>query len=160
MKRFLITFLFAVVLVGCKPAAAPVTSTKLDKSTQVAIKGDWKITSVSFPGSEYIKVNSFDIADSKCFVGSTWNFISNNNKGSMSLTKTDCPAFSSPIVWSINKEGMFVLKIVEAGTKSKTVTQGYVLGVTNLTDHSFQLKDIITVGGQKKEVTYQFEKIN
>lgn len=78
----------------------------------------------------------------------------------MSLTKTDCPAFSSPIVWSINKEGMFVLKIVEAGTKSKTVTQGYVLGVTNLTDHSFQLKDIITVGGQKKEVTYQFEKIN
>ena len=78
----------------------------------------------------------------------------------MSLTKTDCLAFSSPIVWSINKEGVFVLKIVEAGTKSKTVTQGYLLRVANQTETSFQLIDKINVGGQTKEVTYQFEKTN
>ena len=152
----------AILLFACKSksgTSAPVASTKLDKSSQVAIKGDWVITSVSYPGSDYIKVNSFQIADSKCFVGSTWHFISNNNKGNMNLTKTDCLPFSSPIVWSINKEGVFVLKIVEAGTKSKTVTQGYLLRVANQTENSFQLIDKINVGGQDKEVTYQFVKI-
>ncbi len=169
MKKIITLLLLTVVLFACKSKSGttttpvknePVASTKLDKSSQVAIKGNWVITSVTYPGSNYIKVSSFNIADTNCFVGSTWNFISNNNKGSMSLTKTDCLAFSSPIVWSINKEGVFVLKIVEAGTKSKTVTQGYLLRVANQTETSFQLIDKINVGGQTKEVTYQFEKTN
>ena len=168
MKKIITLLLLTVVLFACKSKSGtttpvknePVASTKLDKSSQVAIKGNWVITSVTYPGSNYIKVSSFNIADTNCLVGSTWNFISNNNKGSMSLTKTDCLAFSSPIVWSINKEGVFVLKIVEAGTKSKTVTQGYLLRVANQTETSFQLIDTINVGGQTKEVTYQFEKTN
>ncbi len=148
----------AVSLFACKTTS--VTSTKLDRSSQVAIKGDWVISNVTYPGSDYIKVSSFQIADSKCFVGSTWYFISNNNKGSMALTKTDCAAFSSPIVWSVNKEGQFVLKILDAGEKAKKVRDGYVLRVANQTETSFQLIDIINVGGQSKEVTYQFEKTN
>lgn len=168
MKKTIILLMVAVVLFACKSTSTttstpvksePVANTKLDKSSQVAIKGDWVITNVTYPGSDFIKVNSFQIADSKCFIGSTWHFISNNNKGNMSLTKSDCPAFSSPIVWSINKDGVFVLKIVEAGVKSKTVTQGYLLRVANQTETSFQLIDTINVGGQNKEVTYQFEKI-
>jgi len=158
MKKIIILTIMVILLFACKSTS--VTSTKLDKSSQVAIKGNWVITSVTYPGSDYIKVNSFQIADSKCFVGSTWNFISNNNKGNVSLTKSDCPAFSSPIVWSINKEGIFVLKIVEAGVKSKAVTQGYLLRVANQTETSFQLIDTINAGGQTKEVRYQFEKTN
>lgn len=153
----------ALLLLACKSKSGTstlVASTKLDRSSQVAIKGNWVVTNVSYPGSDYIVVNSFQIADSKCFVGSKWNFISNNNKGSMSLTKSGCPAFSSPIVWSVNKEGLLVLKIVEAGTKAKKVTQGYLLRVANQTKTSFQLIDTINVGGQNKEVTYQFEKTN
>lgn len=168
MKKVISLLMVALVFFACKSASntasqpvksEPVANTKLDKSSQVTIKGDWVIKSVVYPGSDYIKVNSFQIADSKCFIGSTWHFISNNNKGNMSLTKSDCPAFSSPIVWSINKDGVFVLKIVEAGVKSKTVTQGYLLRVANQTETSFQLIDTINVGGQNKEVTYQFEKI-
>ena len=158
MKKIIILTIMVILLFACKSTS--VTSTKLDKSSQVAIKGNWVITSVTYPGSDYIKVNSFQIADSKCFVGSTWNFISNNNKGNVSLTKSDCPAFSSPIVWSINKEGVFVLKIVEAGVKSKAVTQGYLLRMANQTKTSFQLIDTINAGGQTKEVRYQFEKTN
>jgi hypothetical protein len=169
MKKTFALMVVAILFFACKSNSGttttpvktePVTSTKLDKGSQVAIKGNWMITKVSYPGSDYIKVNSFQIADSKCFIGSTWNFISNNNKGSMALTKSDCTAFSSPIVWSINKDGFFVLKIVEAGVKSKTVTQGYLLRVANQTETSFQLIDIINVSGQNKEVTYQFEKTN
>ena len=78
----------------------------------------------------------------------------------MSLMQSGCTAFSSPIVWSINKEGIFVLKIVDEGVKSKTVTQGYLLRVANQTETSFQLIDTIIIGSQSKDVTYQFQKIN
>jgi hypothetical protein len=158
MKKTITLMIVAILLFACKSTS--VTSTKLDRSSQVAIKGNWVITNVSYAGSDYIKVNSFQIADSKCFIGSTWNFISNNNKGSMSLTKMECPAFSSPIVWSVNKEAQFVLKVLSAGEKAKKVRDGYVLRVANQTETSFQLIDTINVGGQNKEVTYQFEKTN
>jgi hypothetical protein len=78
----------------------------------------------------------------------------------MTLTDGNCSAFTSPIVWSINKEGFFVLKIVEAGTKSKNVKEGYLLKVANQTENSFQLIDNINVGGQTKDVTYQFQRAN
>nr|WP_315151132.1 lipocalin family protein [uncultured Flavobacterium sp.] len=169
MKKVITLLIVVVLFFGCKGSSStasapvksePVANTKLDKTSQVAIKGDWKINKVTYPGSDYFKVDSFGIADSQCFVGSNWNFISNNNKGYMSIATANCPAFSSPIVWSINKDGMFVLKIVETGVKSKTVTQGYLLRVANQTENSFQLIDKIDVGGQKKDITYQFEKIN
>jgi hypothetical protein len=105
-------------------------------------------------------VNSFQIADSKCFVGSTWNFISNNNKGNVSLTKSDCPAFSSPITWFVNTNSQFVLKILNADEKAKKVREGYVLYLVNQTKDSFQLIDKIDVGGKMTDVVYQFKRTN
>lgn len=158
----------AATVFACKSASsttassneAPTLSTKLDRPTQVALKGNWVLTNVSYPGSDYIKVTSFDLADSKCFIGSTWSFISNNNKGTMALTSPSCTGFTSPIVWSINNQGLFVLKIVDPGTKSKNVKSGYLLKVAGLTDNSFQLIDNINVGGQVTDVTYQFQRAN
>ena len=132
MNRIVWFFTFVVVLSACKSTSKTTTpSPKPDRSSQSGIKGNWQITDISYPGSAYFKVNSFQIADSKCFIGSTWNFIPNNNKGTMSLNKSDCPSFTSPIVWSIDNEGMFRLKIVDPSVKAKTVTQGYLLRVSN-----------------------------
>jgi hypothetical protein len=103
-------------------------------------------------------VNSFEIADSKCFEGSSWKFISNNNKGEMALTNVNCPAFSSPITWYVNNEGKFVLKILDADIKAKKVRSGYILDVANQTELSFQLVDKINVGGKLTNVIYQFQK--
>ena len=153
--------LLPILLLACKSSApTSTTSPKIDRTSQVGIKGNWQITNVLYPGSDYIKVNTFQIADSKCFIGSTWTFISNNNKGSMNLNQSGCTSFSSPIVWSINKDGMFGLKIVVPSVKSKNITQGFLLRVANQTNTAFQLIDIINVAGQNKEVVYQFEKIN
>ena len=164
MKRIILVCFVVLSLAACKssaPAADSNTlSTKLDKKTQVVLKGNWILTNVTYPGSDYIKVNSFEIADSKCFIGSTWSFISNNNKGSMSLNAPGCTAFSSDIVWSINEQGMFVLKVLNEGVKSKKVRSGYLLSVANVTETSFQLIDQINVGGQTKNVTYQFQRSN
>ena len=161
MKNILFMSLVLALLFSCKTTKkAPSLTAKTDRSSQKELKGNWQITNVTYPGSNYIRVNSFQIADSKCFVGSTWNFISNNNKGSMSLNQAGCTSFSSPIVWSINKEGMFGLKILDAGLKSRKVVQGYMLRVANQTETSFQLIDAIDVGGKQTDVVYQFVKTN
>lgn len=158
MKKLFLLSAFAIFFVSCKSKS--VTNTAVDNKTERMMKGDWTITSVTYPGSEYIKVNSFEIADSQCFQGSTWKLISNNNKGEMTLSKVDCPSFSSPISWFVNKEGQFVLKVLNAGEKRKKVRDGYILSMGTQTENSFQLIDKINVGGKMTNVVYQFEKLN
>jgi Lipocalin-like domain len=138
MKKIILLVSFALAMFACK--SNPVTN--LDRKSQVQIKGDWTITNVSFVGQDYFKVNSFGIADSKCFVGSTWKFISNNNKGNMALTAASCPAFSSAIVWSVNENGVLGLKFK----------------VANQTETTFELIQKIDVGGKLSDVTYTFTK--
>lgn len=158
MKKYLLTGLFAIMLVvtGCKSNSA--VGTKVDRSSANLLKGNWVITSVTFPGSDYIKVNSFELADSKCFEGSTWTFVPNNDKGTMNINSASCSSFSSPITWYINKDGQFVLKVLNAGEKAKKVREGYILGVANQSENSFQLVDRINVGGSTENVVYQFQK--
>lgn len=148
--------MLTLFFVSCKSKS--VTNTAVDNKTERMMKGDWTISSVTYIGSEYIKVQSFGLADSQCFEGSTWKFVSNNNKGMMALTKADCSAFSSPISWFVNKEGQFVLKVLNAGEKAKKVRDGYILDVANQTETSFQLIDMITIGGKSTNVVYQFQK--
>lgn len=158
MRKLLVLSMLTLFFVSCKSKS--VTNTAVDNKTERMMKGDWTISSVTYPGSEYIKVNSFEIADSQCFQGSTWKFISNNNKGEMNLSKADCPSFSSPISWFVNKEGQFVLKVLNAGEKRKKVRDGYILSMGSQTENSFQLIDKINVGGKMTNVVYQFEKLN
>ncbi len=155
MKKSILLVVLSVVLFACKSQS--VTNTKVDNKTERVIKGNWVVSNVSFPGSEVIKVTSFDLADSKCFVNSSWNFVSNNNTGTMTLKDASCISFNSPITWFINKEGNFVLKILN-DYKAKKVQQGYVLRVANVTETSFQLVDKVTIGGSAREIVYQFQK--
>ena len=145
----------AVLILSCKSKSA--TDTKLDSKTQVAMKGNWTVSSVTYPNSNVIKVNSFELADSQCFVGSKWKFVSNNNKGNLSLNSPKCTSYSTPITWFVNKDKQFILKILDE-SKAKKVKDGYVLKVANLTDNSFQLIDQIDVAGKATDVIYQFNR--
>ncbi len=154
MKKILALGAAVMLLISCS-SSAPVS-----RSTQSDLKGNWTISDVTYPGSNVIKINSFDIADSKCFKGSAWKFISNNNKGNLELTQSGCSTFTSPIVWSITKENDFTLKIVDPSIKAKNVTQGYVLKYQPQSETSFQLIDKVNVGGKLTNVVYQFQKVN
>ena len=156
MNKIITLLLLTLVFIGCKPKET-IVNTKLDMKSEVAIKGNWTITSVNYPGSENINVTSFEIADSKCFVGSNWKFISNNNKGDMGLNSPTCTSFNSPITWYINKDGNFVMKILNE-TKAKKVFDGYILRVANQTESSFQLIDKVNIGGKMIDVVYQFQR--
>ena len=155
MKQFILLCMLSVLILSCKSKSA--TDTKLDTKAQVAMKGNWTITSVTNPGSDLVKVTSFDLADSKCFIGSKWKFVSNNNKGNFAINSPNCTAYSTPITWFVNKEGQFILKILDE-SKSRRVKEGYVLRVANQTDNSFQLLDKIDVFGKETDVLYQFTR--
>ncbi len=155
MKKIILISLLAILILSCKSKSA--TDTKLDSKTQVAMKGNWTVTSVTYPNSSMMKVNSFELADSQCFVGSTWKFVSNNNKGNFSLNSSKCAAYSTPITWFVNNEGQFILKILDE-SKARKVKDGYVLKVANLTGNSFQLIDQIDVVGKATAVVYQFSR--
>ncbi|MEO0060302.1 MAG: hypothetical protein RLZZ312_1949 [Bacteroidota bacterium] len=156
MKKIFLLATLALLAMACKTQS--VTPTKLDRKSQADIKGNWTITAVEYPGKDLFKVNSFGIADSQCFVGSTWKFISNNNKGDINITAPNCAAFSSPITWFINRENQFVLKVLSAGEKAKKVRDGYVLTVASQNETTFQLIDKINVGNKPTDVTYTFTK--
>ena len=157
MKKSALILLLTIVFFGCKPKET-VTSTKLDNKTEVAIKGNWKIASVTFPGSDYLKVTSFNIADAKCFEGSQWSFVSNNNKGNMLLDKVNCPSYSSNITWYVNNEGFMVVKFLTECVKAKHTDSGYILRVANVNETTFQLIDKVNVGGKFVDVVYNFER--
>jgi curli biogenesis system outer membrane secretion channel CsgG len=153
MKKIIALLVIISFAVSCKSTS--VGNTKLDNKTELALKGNWTMASVTFPGSEYIKVTSFDLADSKCFVGSNWSFVSNNNTGTMQLANASCTSFSSKTTWYVNKEGKFVLKVLEA-EKAKKVASGYILTLGAVTENTFELIDYINVGGKSTAVTYKF----
>ncbi|MCG2611213.1 lipocalin family protein [Flavobacterium sp. SM15] len=150
MRKYVILSLLMIFVFSCKPT--------VDSRSQVNLKGKWTVTNVSYPGSEYFKATSFQIAESKCFVGSTWQFVSNNNTGTMTLNQ--CTDFSSDIVWSITPEKEFTLKFIGEKAKARKVTQGFRLRIANQTGNSFQLIDKINVGGSVSDLVYQFEKVN
>ncbi|MEQ3662061.1 MAG: lipocalin family protein [Flavobacterium sp.] len=158
MKKIVVLIVASFLLFACKSKS--VTNTKLDNKTERILKGNWKITSVTYPGSDYIKVTSFDIEDSKCFVESEWNFISNNNKGGVVLKKKGCLSYSTPITWYINKDSDMVIKFLDEGLKSRKVKEGYIIKVSNISENTFQLVDKINVGGKITDVVYQFQRIN
>lgn len=155
MKKSVLFYAMFILLIACK-SNSPV-ETKLDNRTESSLKGDWVIRSVNYPGSDYIKVNSFELADSKCFILSDWHLVSNNNKGTITLTNGSCISFSSDITWYINKDNQFVMKILNAD-KAKKVSQGYVLMLGDVTENSFQLIDKIKIGDKATPVVYQFER--
>lgn len=154
MKKLLL-FNLIILLFACK--TNPVT--KVDNKTESSLKGNWKIATVKYPGSDIIKVKSFGIANADCFVGSSWTFVSNNNTGKMALTDTKCPSYKSKITWYINKEGNVIMKFLDTGEKAKKVTEGFVLKVSIQSETSFTLTDKIDVGGKSTDIIYQFEKI-
>lgn len=158
MKKTVFIIVMSIFALACKPKQA-VTNNKLDNKSERFLKGDWIVSSVNYVGSDVFKVTSFNIADAKCFEGSLWTFVSNNNTGEVSLNKANCATYESKITWFINKDGNFVMKFLSEGVKAKHATSGYVLKVVNQTETSFQLIDRASVGSNSAEIVYQFDKI-
>ncbi|MCL9806224.1 lipocalin family protein [Flavobacterium amniphilum] len=157
MKKLILLLSLMLSLFGCKVKDAATTTT-VDRRAQTALKGSWILTDVNYPGENVLKVNAFQIADTKCFEGSRWDFIPNNDSGKMELTQANCLQFNSDIKWYVNKEQQFVLKMLNAGDKARKVREGYILMLRNQSLESFQLVDKVDIAGKMTEIVYQFKK--
>ncbi len=131
----------------------------VDKRAKVALNGVWSMTSVSYPDSEKNQINSFGLFDSKCFEGSVWKFDTNEEKGEIVLTKTDCMTWGSSIEWSVNQEQQLVIKIMNNSVVNQSGKDVFILKLTNQTRDSFQLVEKVNLDGVTTEVVYAFRKL-
>ena len=151
MKKVLAIGILSLAMFSCKTS----TNTKNDVPTQIKLKGEWTLTNVKYPSG--YKVTSFNVADAKCFEGSQWKFVSNNNTGTVTLNNNsaNCPQYNSKIIWNIKHDTSFNLKFI-GDDKSKHVTTGYNLTVSDITDNTFELIDNST----EATIVYSFAKNN
>ena len=148
MNKYFLIGAMAFAFVGCKTS----NNVANDSSIQTQLRGSWTLTKVDY--SKDYKVTSFHVADAKCFEGSKWDLVANNNRGVVSLnTNRDCPEFTSNITWNIKKDGTFNFKFI-GSEKAKHVNEGYSLDVTNVSTNSFTLVDRST----EAKISYTFVK--
>ena len=155
MKKVLLTgmigTLFAVSCSSAKQSQNP-------RADFMKLKGSWEISSVDY--DKQYKIKPFDEgADAKCFVGSQWNLVPNNNTGSYALAGGgDCPTITRAIKFDVNSEKQFSFKVIDAGVKAKNVTAGYVLDFQNQTPTTFTLVQNVPFEGKILKVYYNFTK--
>lgn len=155
MKKVLLTGMIGTLFaVSCSTAKQAQAS----RDDFYKLKGNWEVTSVDY--EKGYKIKPFDEgADAKCFVGSQWNLIPNNNTGSYSLSGGgDCPTVTRAIKFDVNSEKQFSFKVIDAGVKAKNVTAGYVLDFQNQTPTSFTLVQNVPFEGKILKVYYNFTK--
>lgn len=154
MKKvvFILSAIASFGLFSCKS----VSNNANDTQTQLKLKGDWTLTRVSV--SDSYKVKPFHIAEASCFEGSVWQFVPNNNKGTLKMSASGkyCPEFTANFVWNIKKDGTYQMKFVDKEQKAKEVKEGYSMYLYDVTKESFKLIDNST----EATITYTFVKNN
>jgi len=135
------------------------------RTLKKTIKGDWTIKTINIEGNNSI-VNTrvFNEAENNCFIGSTWNFVSNNGTGSYTLPSgtAGCAALTRKIRWSIyepdGEEKKFQFKRLDDKNDPLDDNNGYRLNVASLTETTMQLKSTITYNNEPVNMVYNFVK--
>jgi hypothetical protein len=115
--KFTLAILGLLLVTSC-------ASTKVIKSTEKQLNGNWQLTDVSFPGSSgFFDVTLFQTNASQCFVNSNWSFVANNNRGKVSFEYSQCDVALQNMVWSvtpaINGDFDVIIKLAEDEKASK-----------------------------------------
>jgi hypothetical protein len=144
---------------------ASCSGSKEATSMKKTLNGNWTLKTIAVEGNNsIINVKVFNEADNNCFIGSQWNFVSNNGAGSYSLPAGtgNCTAATRKIKWSIyepkGEEKRFQFKRLDDKNNSMDDGNGYRLNIGSLTDSSMQLKSAITYEGKPVTVIYNFNK--
>ena len=163
MKRLLNTY--SIVAIAGLLFFTACSGSKEARTMKGTIKGDWLLQTVNIEGiNSKIEAKVFNEADFNCFIGSTWNFISNNNMGSYTLSgsPSGCSSVTRNIRWSVYEpkggEREFQFKRLDEKRNPLDDNNGFRLGVTTLTDNTMQLKSAITFEGKAANIVYNFVK--
>lgn len=127
------------------------------------MKGSWVLTSVDYNTQHTLSVNLLNDASVRCFEGSTWQFIPNNNTGTYTIENTECSASIRHFIFTVQEVDAesgyydFLLKPTNRKGKSET-NKGYRLELTSLTEANMQWTQIVSVNGKPFPITMNFIK--
>ena len=154
----LIIILFAISIQAC-------SVTKEARSMKKDINGNWVLETITTEGiTGVVKTKIFNEAEFGCFIGSEWNFISNNSMGSYNIVDKgkDCTPLKRFIRWSIyepkDAAKEFQFKRLDDKKNAMDNGDGYRLTVAELTGNTMKLRSEIVFSGHAGAIIYNFVK--
>ncbi len=141
------------------------TGSKEARTIKKSIDGNWNLESVTIQGNNNVlNAKVFNEADNTCFIGSSWNFVSNNGTGSYTLLegKGTCTGLTRKIHWSIyepaGEEKKFQFKRLDENGKPMDDNNGYRFTISSLTQTNMQLISRIDYENKPIDIVYNFVK--
>lgn len=133
------------------------------RSMKKDINGNWVLQTITTEGITGVaKTTIFNEAEFSCFIGSEWNFISNNSMGTYNLVDNskNCVPIKRYIRWSIyepeNAEKEFQFKRLDDKKNAMDNGNGYRLFVKELGDNNMKLRSEIVFDGHAGAIIYNF----
>ena len=158
LKKIVTGFLLLMIVYSCSVS-------KDARGIKQQINGNWMLETITTEGiTGKVTATIFNEAAFNCFVGSSWNFISNNSMGSYNINAsgTECNAVQRLIRWSIYEPKgatkQFQFKRLDDKKKAMGDDEGFRLEIAGLTDNTMQLKSHITFEGKPASYVYNFVK--
>ncbi len=158
MKKILFLSALIILISACGPG-------KVAKEARKTFNGDWALTNVTYPNSSgTYNVTLLNDVSAECLENSTWNFISNNNKGSYYVTGTGCDSGERYFMWSIDDENAaadsydFLLKPTNDDYKSTTGNQGFRMNLVSLSDSQMVWEQTVSLEGSPFVIRMNFNK--
>ena len=135
------------------------------RSIKKNMNGNWILQTVTVEGiTGVVKTRVFNEADLACFIGSEWNFVSNNSMGSYSIVDNskNCTPVKRFIRWSIyepeDAAKEFQFKRLDDKKNAMDNGDGYRLTVIEHGDNNLKLRSEITFDGRPGAIIYKFVK--
>lgn len=159
LSTLLLFMAFTILMSACSSTKQGNVAESQSPSTRQwrnGVKGQWVLDEVNkqgFPAGASVS-RIFDEAPIDCFIGSTWNLIS-NGKGGITFTATGdvcAPGATRDIFWSVydGEEGadaQFQFKKLYPGEKASQVKEGYRLTLDYADEQSLTMTMPVNVSG-------------
>lgn len=158
MKKLALILLCLMTLASCG-------TSQVVREAQETINGDWRLSSISYPGNEEdLQVSVFNDVPAECLENSTWNFISSNNTGSYNPIGAGCDAGPNFFIWSVDEVDAtagnydLMFKPTDADFKSTMNNSGYRINLTNLSAGQMVWEQTIMFEGKPFTIKMNFIK--
>ncbi len=158
MKKLLVILTVALLMASCGPS-------KTAREARKTFDGGWTLDSVTYPENlGTFNVTLLNDASANCFEGSTWDFVSNNNRGTYRVQGTDCDGGQRNFIWSVDEENTpdgvydFLLKPTDEDYKSTTGNQGFRLNLKSLSGNQMVWEQTVTLDGEPFVIQMNFSK--
>ena len=139
-------------------------TSKTVRVSRKVIKGNWTLNTITYSEAGTYNVTLLDDATKKCFEGSTWQFVPNNNTGIYTINDSNCLAGERHFVFTIQevdeKTGLYDFLLKPTNDKHKSETKkGFRLKLSALSDTMMQWQQTVAVEGKPFTISMNFNKL-